>query len=68
MVAFLSFLRRMQTNSPFYTLEKTLVGWGGLELEGRVKGSFFFENGRFEIFTSKDVLKLKVFQPDVLKT
>ncbi len=29
---------------------------------------YCFENKRFEIFTSKDVLKLDVLQPDVLKT
>ncbi len=28
----------------------------------------FFENGRFEIFTRKDILKPDILQPDVLKT
>jgi hypothetical protein len=29
---------------------------------------YFFENGRFEIFTIYDVLKPDNLQPDVLKT
>ncbi len=29
---------------------------------------YFYEKGRFKIFTSKDVLKPDVLQPDVLKT
>jgi hypothetical protein len=31
------------------------------------RSMYFFENGRFEIFTSKDILKPYVLQPNVLK-
>jgi hypothetical protein len=33
-----------------------------------VRSMYFFENGRFVIFTSVDVLKPDVLQPNVLKT
>ncbi len=33
-----------------------------------VSSMYFFENGRFVIFTSVDVLKPDVLQPNVLKT
>ncbi len=29
---------------------------------------YFFENVRFEMFTSKDILKPDILQPDILKT
>jgi hypothetical protein len=32
------------------------------------RSMYFFENGRFEIFTGKDILKPDVLQPNVLKT